>query len=600
MGTGAMLVAGVGMVSPGLASASPTGVGARAVNAPHPLAAPNHTPPAQHAAATPVRHISHLPFLSSTPRRPEGAVHRTFTVDSSGDATSGTSCASGHAAGTCTLRAAVAAADADTGNTDAVDIPAGTHVVLTQDSTVFLDNSMYINGAGASVSGNNAAEIFDLYSYASVWITGLTLEDAHETNDGGAIYCDDGSLVLSGVTVTHNVAGYGAGVYGYSYCTVWINDSTFTDNVATGTVVASQVGRAPTGLAANGSGGGVYLDGQSYISRSTFGGSSSAAGNEAEYGAGIYIEGGTAVLTDILSSHNFTTEYGYGVGIYNDGVTQLSDSTITGNASAFGAEGVGLYNESNFLAHDVLIAGNTCSGSSTCDAAGYYDDGDTVNDSNLTITGNSCTPGLDEDCYGTAAYIEASDFTWTGGVISNTRNGSGGSTYDYIEGGAIYAEGSNARFSDISISYTTNNAGASEGIEGGVIYNDDYTHFDNLSISNTINNGYYIYGGIVYNSDYLSMDNLGVTDTTNTATHPTGEAYVYGGDVYNDDYYLLNHGSFSSTSSTVRGLASSSNYIEGGAWYNSDYGNLDDVSFWNTTAVVHGNEGYVYGGGVYN
>jgi predicted outer membrane repeat protein len=281
---------------------------------------------------------------------PRNAVFQTFVVDTGTDPASGTSCATGHAAGTCSLRAAIAAANADAGHIDAITIPSGTNVVLAQ-GLLDLTSSMYINGAGATVNGSGTGIFEELAgtSYPAVDITGLTLTGGAATN-GGAIYCYQGSLVLSQVDITGNTAsGSGGGLYSTSACELWMDGSTVSKNTASTY------------------GGGLYLGGSANISRSTIGGSSSATGNIAPDGAGLYNSGGTVELSDSSVNYNSSPGLGVGVGVYNGDVLDVSNCTIDGNLAAAGANGAGVANFQTLAVTDSSISYNSVTG-----AAGSY------------------------------------------------------------------------------------------------------------------------------------------------------------------------------------------------------------------------------------
>jgi hypothetical protein len=535
---------------------------------------------------------------------PRAAAQHTYVVDSAGDASSGTSCAPGHAKGTCTLRAAVNAADADTGP-DTITIPSGMHVTLSQGSSLPLSNSMFIDGTGASVNGGGHQIFSQSGQSTAVEITGLRLTGAvNPNNDGGAIYCGAGSLVLTNVVVTGNSAGYGGGIYNYYDCALWVGGSTFTANVATGSVATSRP-LAGAAVAANGEGGAIYAYGPFYVARSTFGGPKAADANVAYEGAGIYNYDSTSVLLDSTVMGNRTTRYGYGVGVYNDEFLKIAGCLIEGNGSSFGAEGAGLYNEYNIQVLDTKLIGNFVTGTSTSYGAGLYDAGDTSSYENVDLIGNTARVGGGADVYGGGAYVDGSQFSWTGGEVVGSRNGTSGQS-DYVEGGAIYTDASNATFSGLLVSDTVNQSGPGEGVEGGALYDesDSYERLQSVTIAGTSSSGEYVYGGAIYNYGYADLSGISVSGTTNHASYASG-GYIYGGVIYNDDYITMEGFTADGTTNradlgSAKTPSTTSSYIYGGDVYNDDEAVGDRLSFNGTTSVASGGNSYVYGGAWYN
>ena len=208
---------------------------------------------------------------------PAGAA-QTFTVTNAGDAGAGAAdCTPTPVADGCTLRDAVAAANADTGNVDTIVFAAGITTVTLVDGQIPLTNSMVIDGTGVTVdaSSNGTDGVFeDDTAATSVQINGLTIENGtHTTGDhvGGGFELQAGAtLTLDSVTFSGNTASEGGGAI-YDNGTLTVDDSTFNSNTSTGTTSLT--------------GGGAILmpnpDGTASISGSTF------TGNGAEFGGGI-------------------------------------------------------------------------------------------------------------------------------------------------------------------------------------------------------------------------------------------------------------------------------------------------------------------------
>lgn len=525
-------------------------------------------------------------------------VATTFAVDTASDPVTGTSCASGHDVGTCSLRAAVAASDADSGNIDAITIPAGMHVLLTQSATLNLTNSMSITGgAGSSVNGERA-EVFNQSNAPAVQISGIIITGGVTTGNGGGMYCGSGSLVLAGVTFADNQAANGGGLYTSSHCQLWVSNSVFSRNVATGALAAPiRLGAEPS-VYAHGNGGGIYLYGSALIVSSTFGGATDADANLAEEGAGIYNYDGDVSLINSTVSHNASpSTFGYGVGVYNDEVMDISGSSIDHNTAPYGADGVGIDVEYLTTITNTSISNNSATGDNTTYGGGLYDDGDATTLTNVSFTDNSVKPSAGESVYGGAVLSYAYQLTWHGGSITGTNNGLDGAS-DFIEGGALYLDGSHATVEDVTITGTTNNSLPDEYPEGGAVYINEYTAFNHVTIADTTNRGYNVYGGAIYNDDYSSLTNVTITNTDNHATYTSG-GYIAGGVLYNDgdNSTFTNFNADMTTNLADGGLGSQ---IDGGAVYNDYESTASGVVFTNVSAVASGGSGTVYGGVLYN
>ncbi len=526
--------------------------GAAGAAAPHPRTAP-HPQTAPHPRTAPHPSTPVAPKLGAAPKI-AASVTATVVVDTESDTNPGdptTACASGNNH-TCSLRAAVAVANASSG-VDAITVPSGYTITLSL-GVLTLTHSMVINGTGATVNGS-AAQIIDVDGLsAGVQITGLTLTNG-ESEEGGAIDLDVGSLVLTDATITHSEALYGGAVYA-NEGSLWVDGSSFTDNTASS------------------KGGAMYLyEGAAQIVDTTIGGTSLAQANVSPNGAGIFNDAETVVIIDSTISYNSSgaATYGSGVGIYNDETMDISGSAIDHNVSLFGGEGAGIENDEVLTASNTTIDDNSISGVGQDDyGAGYYDDCDTSNFTNVTVDGSQDIGGVEVE--GGAVYSDCYQFTWTGGSIADTTTSLSLSS-GYVYGGAFYTDSDSATLNDVDISNTTS---TSYVVEGGALYNDDYTSLTDVPISGTVAHGSstaggYVYGGAIYNEDYLTMTGVPVTGTTAEADLSTA-----------------------STPSTT------SSYIYGGAMYTAGEFDADGLSITGTTVKATGGDGVVYGGGIYN
>lgn len=239
-----------------------------------------------------------------------GSATTTFTVNDTGDtqdaALDGT-CADSNSK--CTLRAAIQEAN-NVAGTDTINIKA-TGIIQLTGALPGLSSDLDINGPGArllSVRGEgpgpiDSYRIFTVVANVTVNISGLTVTNGHATDgttglningDHGGGIRNDGTLTLTGVTVSGNGAGRGGGDanfggYGGSGGGIYNNSGTLT--VSNGTITSN--------VANNNSGGGIGNSGGGSVTIK----SSIVAGNA---GGGAPDIGGT-VQSDGFNSSGTST-----------------------------------------------------------------------------------------------------------------------------------------------------------------------------------------------------------------------------------------------------------------------------------------------------
>ena len=162
--------------------------------------------------------------------------------------------------GACSLRDAVAATNAYTAGQPVISFmnglaTAASPQVETLNSAIVINQNVAITGPGAnalSLSGNNSARMFTVYG-KTVSISGLTMTKGQDssgsggdiftsngvgtltlTNDaftassatayGGALYIDQGAVVISGSTFSGNTAGSEGGAINEGQCGGFVDD----------------------------------------------------------------------------------------------------------------------------------------------------------------------------------------------------------------------------------------------------------------------------------------------------------------------------------------------------------------------------------------
>ncbi len=334
----------------------------------------------------------------------------------------------------CGIDDAITAFNADTtpGDADAI-VFSSAIATFTVGTPTDVDNTtsgvtLAIDGNGQSttaVSGNNVNSVFVILG-GTATISGLTIEDGAanttapgEGPAGGGIH-NDGTLTLTGATVSDNTAdsGYGGGIFNGG--TLTVNDSTVSNNTSAidGGISSGGGALPPTVLTVTDStvsgnsgpdgGGIVNLPGSaatvtdSTVSNNYGGGIVNDQGdttqattltatdvtvynNFADYGIGN-IEGATAIVTGSTVSENSAG------GIFNGGGTlTVTGSTVSDNS---GSEGAGVANGSQYGAGTLNLTDSTVSGNSATEyGGGIYDDGTTTNVIHSTISGNTAGAG---------------------------------------------------------------------------------------------------------------------------------------------------------------------------------------------------------------
>jgi predicted outer membrane repeat protein len=329
---------------------------------------------------------------------------------------------------------------------------------------VFLKNIAITNGYPDRWSGGGI-----LNNGGSLTMTDCSVSGNTSKYHGGGIYNGglliDGSLSMRDCRVSGNTSNHGGGIYNDGD-EVFMTSCSVSGNTAE-----------------SGYGGGIYNKG-----RLTMKGCD-VKYNTARLGGGIYNfggskynNGGSLTMTDLCHvNNNYTTQYGYGGGIYNDGRLTMTDCNANLNTSSY--YGGGIYNK-----YVMTMKG--------CDVK-----------------------------YNTARY------GYGGGIYNNYGMGMNGcdvnkNTAEYGYGGGIY----NNNDLTMSTCDVIGNTAQNDYYGGGIYNNNRLTMSDcNVKINYT---SYYGYGGGIYNNHIMTMNRCIVDN--NVAGHGGG-IYNYG-HVYVDQY----------------------------------------------------------------
>lgn len=287
---------------------------------------------------------------------------------------SGTGDCLGNDTSDCTLRDAINAANASSGDT--ISIPGGTYQ-LAQSAAPQISSSMTLEGAGARTTTIKQTEshqgVLDVSSAsATVTVDGVTITGGQAMGSGGGI-SSGGTLTLRNSTVTGNEAdgyttcvdppectmqfaqpGTGGGIYSSGSLTIM--NSTVSDNIATPGSAASVTGSAW--------GGGIYsIQSALRIVNSTVAGNSAQGGIGFGAGGGIFTVAASGSALELASA-------------------TIAANTASGGAGQGHAQGGNVYLDENngtllSVVKDSIVADGTgdsgaenCAGG-TLTSAGY-------------------------------------------------------------------------------------------------------------------------------------------------------------------------------------------------------------------------------------
>lgn len=253
----------------------------------------------------------------------------TFCVDNNGDgpATPGNcpvDCAGQD--GSCTLRDAVAAANAN-GGTDEVQIPSGTFTLSETNAAITVDTDMNIAGAGMTetiiqwdtATVNTDRERIFTVDDSTVTISDLTLQNGSTGNGGGAVQTINASNLTIRNTLFQNNESRdsdGGALDNDDSSSTTIENSIFQNNFSTASVPGND---ADAGAINNDDGCEMLIRNSQIINNNA---GDDAGGIDNDTNAVLVIESST------ISGNTATNNGG---GIVTEGELFLTDSTVSGN-----------------------------------------------------------------------------------------------------------------------------------------------------------------------------------------------------------------------------------------------------------------------------
>lgn len=419
---------------------------------------------------------------------------------------------------------------------------------VTQDTLL-----IFGNGAGTSVINANAIDRgFDVFSGAALTLDNLTLTNGSVDagKDGGAIR-NEGRVTVIESTISASTAGANGGgiftdttpvtnslsaVLTASDPLLTLNDASafpttgdFYILIGSEQILVSGVSSNTFSVTrgVNGTSATAHALGETVtlidltVVDSTIGGTNVGDRNTADFGGGIYNDGGVVALGTVdLQGNEALTDGG---GFYNDrsATVSITGGTISGNMA--GRDGAGLYNNDVATAtvNDSTIAANFA----VRNGGGLFNEiVATIDLANSRLAANSADEGG-------GVYNEDGRITFDGGsIIANTAVSDGGgvlatsSAITTLDGTTLSGNVSGAHGGAINNDGTLTItdallAGNSATANGGAITN---TRTLNVSVTSITGNTSSGSGGGFYNADTGSLNLSDVTVSGNTASQDGG------------------------------------------------------------------------------
>ena len=344
-----------------------------------------------------------------------------ITVTDAGDGAGPFNCTT--PGGDCTLRAAIAAANTSGGDAtitlpDASTVahnPSASHFysVINANGSLVLNDSGHtvtINGAGQTLailqmqSGPITTRVLQVGTGTTADISGITAEGGviTGTGPGGGGILNDGTLNLSGSTVTGNAANSGGGVYLDGVAATLTDDTITTNSATSGGGVTMEAG---TNVISGGSvdgnhttasdGGGIDIEDLNPGDSASLS-NVDVSSNGGFDGGGLYVGNQSATsnnpvtLTNVTADNNFADDAGGGMYVSNDGAgggtVTMTGGSVSGNHSA--SEGGGIYDQNNGHGSVHFTGVSVNSNISSINAGGVYVQDDGSGDS-TTFSGGS-------------------------------------------------------------------------------------------------------------------------------------------------------------------------------------------------------------------
>ncbi len=276
------------------------------------------------------------------------------------------------------------------------------------------------------ISGNVAAAGGAIHSYqGNIEIIDSTISgNAATYGAGGGVNNVDGNITVRSSVIDNNTSAYsGGGMIARYGGNITITDSEVTNNevmyagyygggISSGDGSVTITGSTITGNVAAGYGGGLY----NYSGLVTISSSTVSGNDAAEIGGAILNEAGSVSLTDTTIANNQALN-GYGGGISTgSGNLTLTRSTVSGNQSLTDGGGIAT-NRGGIVLFDSTVSGNTAGGA----GGGISSLVGSLSLTNVTISANTAAAG--GGIQSTSAPVRIINSTVTGNHAEDTGGG---------------------------------------------------------------------------------------------------------------------------------------------------------------------------------
>ena len=415
----------------------------------------------------------------------------------------------------------------------------GGGILMDGTSTLTMNNGLVQN----NTSSNEGAGVYANTNSTFIMNNG-TISGNAATKFGGGVQ-NNGSVTITGGTISQNTANVGAGIN--SNKSVIVSGGTITNNTAKDT------------------GGGIGAAGTLTISNTA-----KIKSNNSRAGAGINCYQCTLTINNGEISNNTATENGGGIQTLSTSTATINGGTISNNtAGASGTGGGGGINLTN--SGKLSLTGGTISGNKGCYSGGMHvQAGATATITGGTITNNSTTvySGGGMEIYGTVSI--------TGGnITNNTAHTNGGGIRSF--GGANVSIGGTANIKDNNASST-----AESNISMGDTLTDLKSGFantgSNYKIASALNNNFVL--DVTSGNDSNSTVRMYTYSNSNRYKWQIRPFNVVNGTVY---YYIrsaLTSNRYLEIAGAAADVASGNNMEIWGTTLSNSVFNADGDFFW--------------------
>ncbi|NCQ70563.1 MAG: cadherin [Microcystis aeruginosa W13-15] len=437
------------------------------------------------------------------------------------------------------------------------------------------------NANGTGTDQNNGGGIF--INDGTPILSNLIFDNNNASGNGGGLFNTGATSnrTLTNVTFRNNSAANGGGIYDTGSSNATLTNATFTSNSASalgGAIFNNSSNTTLTNATftsnnASDRGGAIFNSSSNpTLNTATF--TNNTATNN---GGAISNNSSNPTLNNVTFTNNRTTASGgYGGAIYDSSSNPtLNQVSFQQNSSYYGGA---IFNTSSSpILTDVTFGSNSGTyGGAIYNSSSYTAGGTNFHLTRVTFTNNSAND-QGGAIFNNSSNPRMTNITFTGNTTTDPANGGTGSD----QGGAIYNSSSSPTINSTTFSQNSANS------DGGAIYNyfssptlTDITFTNNSSVNGS--------GGAVYNIYSSTATLTNANFNLNSANNGSGGA------IFNTFLIGNNTAGTGSTINLTQNSFQQNSAINGGAIYNNgasnalSNSNLTNVSFSQNTASGSG------------